>query len=79
VRGYTEPIWILSEDNFATVIGAERLSSGFTVSDDTPETPMVISDYSKENRFDFFGHASTVGDALEKFDSLLLQALGGAS
>jgi hypothetical protein len=78
-RGYSEPIWILSDGNFAATIGSEPLSSGFTVSDDTPPMPAVINDYSKENRFDFFGHASTVGDALQEFEGLLLQALDGAS
>ena len=74
-RGFSQPIWTLSEDDFTAKMGAERLSSGFTVSDDTPVTPDVINDYSKENRFDIFRHASTVGDALEKFEARLLQAL----
>jgi len=78
-RGSSEPIWIQSEYNFATAIASESLkSSGFTVSDDTPAVANVINDYSKENRIEFFSHGSTVGDALEKFESLLQQALSGA-
>jgi hypothetical protein len=79
-RGYSEPILIQSEYDFTTTIQSESLSSGFSVSDDTPATVNVIKDYSKEKQIDFFSHVSTVGDALEKFESLLRQALdGGAS
>jgi hypothetical protein len=77
-RGSSEPIWIQSEYDFSTAIASESLkSSGFNVSEDTPEAANVISDYSKENRIEFFSHGSTVGDALEKFESLLQQALSG--
>jgi hypothetical protein len=79
-RGSSEPIWIQSEYDFATAIASESLhSSGFTVSDDTPAVANVINDYSKENRIDFFSHASTVGDALEKFETLLQQAVSGVN
>jgi hypothetical protein len=77
-RGFSEPIWTLSEDDFTAKMGAERLSSGFVVSDDTHPAPVAINDYSKENRLEF-GHVSTVGEALDKFESLLLQALQTAS
>jgi hypothetical protein len=74
-RGSSEPILIHSEYDFATTIGPEPLNAGFSVSDDTPATVTVINDYSKENQIEFFSHASTVGDALERFESLMLQAL----
>jgi hypothetical protein len=78
-RGFSEPIWTLSEDDFTAKMGAERLSSGFTVSDDTLPAPVAINDYSKENRFELFGHVNTVGEALDRFESLLLQALQTAN
>ncbi len=72
---YSAPIWVFSNADFAATIKPESLDSGFSVSEDTGSAPTVTSDYSKDNMIDLFDQATTVSSDLDKFESLLVEAL----
>jgi hypothetical protein len=72
---YPAPIWVASNIDFAATIRLGSMDSGFSVSEDTTGAPIVISDYSKDNMIDLFDQATVVSSDLDKFESLLLEAL----